>query len=112
MSAAPRFYIFHGDDSISRDEALARMKEAMGKDGDLNRSEFDGALTPVPEVLAAVKSLPFLADKRLVIARGLISHITRRGAGQAGKNSDRSPDRRAAKPAGIRSPGTGRGQPA
>ena len=87
MSAAPRFYIFHGDDLISRDEALARMKEAMGEDGDLNRSEFDGALSPVPEVLAAVKSLPFLADKRLVIARGLISHITRRGAGQAGKTA-------------------------
>ena len=87
MTSAPQFYIFHGDDSISRDEALARMRQAMGDDGDLNRSEFDGALTPVPEVLAAVKSLPFLGDKRLVIARGLISHITRRGAGQAGKTA-------------------------
>ncbi|MYD08642.1 MAG: DNA polymerase III subunit delta [Chloroflexi bacterium] len=85
MTGAPQFYIFHGDDSISRDEALARMRESMGEDGDLNRSEFDGAQTPVPEVLAAVKSMPFLADKRLVIVRGLISHITRRGAGQAGK---------------------------
>lgn len=85
MTGTPQFYIFHGDDIISRDEALARMKGALGEDGALNRSEFDGALTPVPEVLAAVKSLPFLADKRLVIARGLISHITRRGAGQAGK---------------------------
>ena len=87
MSAAPRFYIFHGDDLISRDEALARMRGAMGDDGDLNRSEFDGAITPVPEVLAAVKSLPFLADKRLVIVRGLISHITRRGAGEVGKTA-------------------------
>lgn len=87
MKSAPRFYIFHGDDLISRDEALDRMRQSMGEDGDLNRSEFDGALTPVPEVLAAVKSLPFLADKRLVIARGLISHITRRGAGQAGKTA-------------------------
>ena len=87
MTGAPQFYIFHGDDSISRDEALARMRQSMGEDGDLNRSEFDGAVTPVPEVLAAVKSLPFLADKRLVIARGLISHITRRGAGQAGKTA-------------------------
>lgn len=85
MTGAPQFYIFHGDDSISRDEALARMRQSMGEDGDLNRSEFDGALTPVPDVLAAVKSMPFLADKRLVIVRGLISHITRRGAGQAGK---------------------------
>ena len=87
MAGAPQFYIFHGDDSISRDQALARMKAALGDDGDLNRSEFDGALAAVPDVLAAVKSLPFLGDKRLVIARGLISHITRRGAGQAGKTA-------------------------
>jgi DNA polymerase-3 subunit delta len=88
--STPQFYIFHGDDIISRDEALGRMRQSMGEDGDLNRSEFDGAVTPVPEVLGAVKSLPFLADKRLVIVRGLVRHITRKGAGQAGKTaSDR-----------------------
>lgn len=87
MSDTPQFYIFHGDDLIRRGEALARMRRSMGEDGDLNCSEFDGAATPVPEILAAAKSLPFLADKRLVIARGLISHITRKGAGQAGKQA-------------------------
>ncbi len=85
MSVAPTFYILHGDDSISCDAALERMREALGEDGDLNRSEFDGAQTPAAEVLAAVKSLPFLAEKRLVIVKGLISHISRRGAGAAGK---------------------------
>ena len=30
MSATPTFYILHGDDSISRDGVLARMREAMG----------------------------------------------------------------------------------
>lgn len=87
MKQAPAFYIFHGDDDISREQALAKMRAAMGGDGDLNRSEFDGALVPVPEALAAVKSFPFLSDKRLVIVKGLISHITRRGAGQAGKKA-------------------------
>lgn len=85
MSATPTFYILHGDDSISRDAALERLRKAMGEDGGLNRSEFDGAQTQAQEVLAAVKSLPFLAEKRLVIAKGLISHITRKGAGRAGK---------------------------
>ena len=41
--STPQFYIFHGDDIISRDEALGRMRQSMGEDGDLNRSEFDGA---------------------------------------------------------------------
>ena len=85
MSATPTFYILHGDDSISRDAALTKMRAAMGEDGDLNRSEFDGTQTPVADALAAVKSLPFLAEKRLVIVKGLISHISRKGAGQAGK---------------------------
>ncbi len=87
MKPTPAFYVFHGDDGISRDQALAKMRAAMGDDGDLNRSEFDGALTPVPEVLAAVKSYPFLSDKRLVIVKNLISHITRKGAGQVGKKA-------------------------
>ncbi len=87
MSAPPTFYIFHGEDLLSRRQALARMRAQMGDNGDLNRSEFDGTQTPVPEVLAAVKSYPFLADKRLVIVTGLIRHITRRGAGQAGKTA-------------------------
>ncbi|MCY3779445.1 MAG: DNA polymerase III subunit delta [Chloroflexi bacterium] len=87
MGEAPQFYIFYGDDLLRRREALARMRRSMGDDGELNCSEFDGAATPVPEILAAAKSLPFLADKRLVIARGLISHITRKGAGQAGKSA-------------------------
>ena len=87
MSGVPRFYILHGEDSISLGQALAKMRAALGEDGDLNRSEFEGTGTSVPEALAAVKSLPFLADKRLVIVKGLISHITRKGAGAAGKAS-------------------------
>jgi len=80
MSTTPTFYILHGDDSISRDAALARMREAMDEDGGLNRSEFDGAQVSLAEVLAAVRSLPFLAEKRLVIVKSLISHLTKKKA--------------------------------
>ena len=52
--SAPTFYIFHGDDIISRDEALRKMRDALGENGDLNRSEFDGAQSSVPEVVSAV----------------------------------------------------------
>ena len=83
--STPQFYILHGDDLIRRGEELARMRGLLGEDGDLNCSEFDGAVTLLPDILAAAKSLPFLADKRLVIVRGLIRHITRKGAGQTGR---------------------------
>ena len=85
MAATPRFYILHGDDPISLAGALSQMRAALGDDGDMNLSDLDGANVSVAEALSAVKSLPFLADKRLVIVRGLISHITRKGAGKAGK---------------------------
>jgi len=87
MSETKTFFIFHGDDDISVDQALAKMRKAMGDDGDMNTSEFEGAETTVPDVLGAAKSFPFLSDKRLVIVRGLINHITRKGAGETGKKA-------------------------
>jgi len=87
MSDSPTFYIFHGDDDISLENALKKMRDSMGENGDLNTSEYEATETTVPDVLGAVKSMPFLADKRLVIVKGLISHITRKGAGETGKKA-------------------------
>lgn len=83
------FYIFHGDDALTRDEAVAKMRASMGTDSganaDLNTSEHEGETVTVPEVINAVSSYPFLSDKRLVIVKGLLAHLTRKGAGAAGK---------------------------
>lgn len=87
MAESPTFYIFHGDDDISLDLALKKMHDAMGEDGDLNTSEFEGDNATVPEILSAAKSFPFLSDKRLIIAKGLISYITRKGSGETGKKA-------------------------
>ncbi len=87
MADAPRFYIFHGEDDLAIDAQLEKMRQAMGDEGDMNTSEFSGESASVPEIVNAVTSLPFLAEKRLVIVRGLITHITRRGAGETGKKA-------------------------
>ncbi len=83
----PTFYVLHGDDDIGRDEAVAKLRSSMGTEGeaDLNTSEFDGESAMVAEVLNAVRSYPFLSDKRLVIVTGMLAHLTRKGAGEAGK---------------------------
>ncbi len=83
------FYIFHGDDTLSIDEAVGKLRGQMGDDSnaDLNISEFDGQSASVPEIINAVSSYPFLADKRMAIVRGLITHITRKGAGKIGKDA-------------------------
>ncbi|MGB1287531.1 MAG: DNA polymerase III subunit delta, partial [Aggregatilineales bacterium] len=87
--ASPTFYLLYGDDDIALDETLGKLRQSMldSPNADLNMDEFDGEKSTVPQVLNAVSSFPFLADKRLIIVRGLISHLTRKGAGETGKKA-------------------------
>lgn len=87
MAATPRFYIFHGDDEFRLSQAVDKMRADMHEidEAGLNTSEFDGTDTTAADVLSAVSAAPFLADRRLVIVRGLLMHITRKGAGEPGK---------------------------
>lgn len=89
MSKAPTFYIFHGDDDLRIEEEVGKLraKISASPNADLNTAEFDGTQTPVGEILSAVMAYPFLADKRLVIARDLLAWITRKGAGETGKKA-------------------------
>lgn len=85
--AAATFYLLHGDDHLRLQAEVKRMRDQVGDDAGLSVSEFDGADTSVPEVVNAVSSVPFLADRRLVIVKGLLAHITRKGAGETGKQA-------------------------
>ena len=88
-AVTPRFYLLYGDDSLALDAALAKMKASMGGDAnaDLNTDEFDAEDTDVAAILNAVCSFPFLADKRLVIARNVLRWNGRKGAGATGKKA-------------------------
>ncbi len=83
------FYIFHGDDDLRIDEEVGAMLAKMKSqpNGDLNTAEFDGTSASIPEVLSAAMAYPFLADRRLVIVRDMLSWITRKGAGETGKQA-------------------------
>jgi DNA polymerase III subunit delta len=85
----PTFYIFHGDDSLRIAEETEKMRAKMGtgSNADLNISEFDGTQTGVSEIMGAALAFPFLSDKRLVIVKDLLAHITRKGAGDTGKKA-------------------------
>lgn len=82
---AKTFYILHGSDDFSLEQEVASLRARMGDD--MNTSEFDGQSASAPEVLNAVSSFPFLSDKRLVIVKGMLAHITRKGAGETGKKA-------------------------
>ncbi|MCA9887870.1 MAG: hypothetical protein KC546_05840, partial [Anaerolineae bacterium] len=85
--AATTFYIFHGDDDIGIEEAVNKLRSQMGDsaNADLNTSEYDGEIASAAEILNAARSVPFLADRRLVLVTGFLRHITRKGAGNVGK---------------------------
>lgn len=85
--AAATFYVLHGDDELRLQAEIRRLRAQLGDEAGLNISEFDGESASVPEIVNAVSSVPFLADRRLVIVRGLLAHITRKGAGETGKQA-------------------------
>ncbi|MAS34726.1 MAG: DNA polymerase III subunit delta [Anaerolineaceae bacterium] len=87
--ATKTFYILHGNDDLRLEEEVNKFRAQMGDspNADMNIAEFDGQSASVAEILNAATSFPFLADRRLIIVRGLISWVTRKGAGETGKQA-------------------------
>ena len=78
MAAAPRFYIFYGADEFTQKEKLAELKSKLGKDPamvDLNTSYFNGATVRLGELIHACSTVPFLAERRLVVVEGLLEQL-------------------------------------
>ena len=74
------FYIFHGEDEFGRAEEMARLRGQMaGGDAamaDLNTSVLDGNRLTMSELHHACDAIPFMADRRLVIVRGLLARLS------------------------------------
>jgi len=74
------FLLYHGEDELGRDEALAAL---LAQADELNTSSYEGSETSVAALLGAVRSVPFLAERRTVVVKDLISHLA--GRSEAGK---------------------------
>ena len=76
-------HILHGDDDFTIEESVASMKEEVGLPDlrDVNVAELDGRSVTLDEVVGISSTVPFLADRRLVIVRSLLSRFesSRRG---------------------------------
>ena len=81
------FYVLHGEDEYSLKVELKAIRSKMGDPSlaDLNTTMLDGKSTSAVEVLSAAGNFPFMGDKRLVIVDGLLTWLTRKGAGKTGK---------------------------
>jgi DNA polymerase-3 subunit delta len=80
------FYILHGENELERSEQVADFKRKIGDESvrDLNVTVLDGRKTTLSELQHAADSIPFLADKRLVVVEGLLGRL----AGRKPKTSD------------------------
>lgn len=83
----PTFYVLHGSDEFSLRQQVQTLRAAMGDPAtaEMNTSVLEGKNASAAQVLSAARAMPFLSDKRLVIVEGLLSWLSRKGAGKTGK---------------------------
>jgi len=84
------FYILHGEDELSRSEALDKIKAKMGDPSmvSLNTTHLDGKKLSMSELRHACETIPFMTKRRLIIVEDLLVHIASRagrGEGVASK---------------------------
>jgi DNA polymerase-3 subunit delta len=74
-------YILHGEDDFSITQYLGEIKRGLGDPSMLstNTSTFDGQKLSLDELKSVCGTVPFLAEKRLVIIEGLLGRFEARG---------------------------------
>ena len=87
-------YVFHGEDDFSASEALGKLLDAVGTPDlrDSNTTRLDAAQFTIEKFGSAAMVVPFLADRRVVVVRGLLATAegqrnTRRARRPAAKDS-------------------------
>lgn len=76
-SVSPTFYVFHGRDefTISQTVADLRRRLAAPEVADLNTTWLDGRTVTLAELRQACETIPFLAERRLIIVTGLLARL-------------------------------------
>ena len=74
-------YILSGEDGFSLNESLAGIKKGLGDESLLsaNTTLFDGQRVTPEQLGVAAETVPFLAEKRLIIVTGLLGRFQPRG---------------------------------
>jgi len=70
-------YVFYGEDEYSRTQALEAVKKHAGDPAMLaaNTAVLEGPHVSPDELRAVVSTVPFLAEKRLVVVTGLLGRF-------------------------------------
>jgi len=62
-------YLFYGEEAYLKQEYEKRLKKAICKDNDMNLDVFEGKSIIIDHILDAAETLPFLAERRLILVR-------------------------------------------
>ncbi len=90
-------YVLFGEDDYSLKQFLAEIKRGVGDEASLiaNTTNLDGQKMTLDQLRSVCETVPFLAEKRLVIVEGLLGRFETRGkpkrkkaARSAGRGSD------------------------
>lgn len=87
-------YLLHGEDDLSRRQAVKSLLPAPDSDGWLAVSMFEGN-ADVSTIIEACNTLPFLAEHRYVLVRNFIAANTKRSKGAAAEADDPEPEEEA-----------------
>lgn len=84
-----RIQLLHGEDDYNIDQALADAVRAFraNPNAEYNLSEFDGAAASISEIISAASAMPFLTSQRMVVVRGLLAHLGRKGGGETARRA-------------------------
>ncbi len=87
-------YILLGPDDFSINQALEKIKRGIGDQSLLpaNTTTFDGQQMSLNQLRAACETIPFLAEKRLVIVNGLLERFEPKGKPGRKKKTARETD--------------------
>lgn len=82
----PRYYILHGEDELTCSETLKNLQRRLGPPEvvALNTTVFDGADVTLRELKNACGTIPFMAQRRMVIVHGLLSQLVSEKRGNQG----------------------------
>ena len=74
----PSVYIFHGDDEFGIAQAIESLKSRLGKSETavMDISQLDGRSDSVGELETAALTLPFLADRRVVVYQHPLANLS------------------------------------
>jgi DNA polymerase-3 subunit delta len=84
------FYIFHGDDEFGKSKQVAQLRGELA-DGDatmadLNTTTLDGDKLTMAELHHVCDTIPFMAERRVVIVHGLLDRLRPKGQAKGQKD--------------------------